>query len=368
MNEVDSLSTPTIEVVVAETPQQPAQCVLDNMRSAFMRHVSITEHQAVACTLWSAFTWFMDGADIAPILNITSPVPRCGKTTLFSVISGLVSSPVAASNATAATLYRLEPGKTLLIDEADTFMTKRELAGIVNSGHNRDAAYVMRVVQGRSQPFSTWHAKVICGIGELQPTTQDRSIIIHMVRQVGVVARPNPRARQDELTELLQQLEQWAFDQQASYRDCRPERLQLGNDRAEDNWFELQRVAALAGGVWPERCRQAAIALTPPPDGFGAEDTGIALLRSMQRLFNQRGGTHLPSSDILVFVNSDADAPWADATPQQRLNRQRIAITLRRFRLAPRPVRVGGATPRGYHADELRRVFGAYLEPASPEA
>jgi putative DNA primase/helicase len=76
---------------------------------------------------------------------------------------------------------------TLIIDEADTFLTpeKPELIGILNSSHVRATAYVVRVVgdDHEVKSFSTWCAKAIALIGELPGTLQDRSIIVRMHRK-----------------------------------------------------------------------------------------------------------------------------------------------------------------------------------------
>jgi putative DNA primase/helicase len=75
---------------------------------------------------------------------------------------------------------------SLLVDEADSFLgEKEELRGILNSGHTRDAAYVVRTVGDEHEPrrFSTWAAKAVAMIGHLPDTLADRSIIIPMRRR-----------------------------------------------------------------------------------------------------------------------------------------------------------------------------------------
>jgi putative DNA primase/helicase len=73
----------------------------------------------------------------------------------------------------------------MLIGEADTFMTeKEELRGVINSGHRRSSAFVIRTVpvgdEHEPKVFSTWGAKAIPSIGKLAGTIEDRSIIIPM--------------------------------------------------------------------------------------------------------------------------------------------------------------------------------------------
>ena len=157
------------------------------MAYTFTRHVVLPVGGADAAALWTLHAHAHDTAAISPILAITSPTPECGKTTLLTLLGALVPKPLAASNITAAPLFRaVEKWRpTLLIDEADTFLRDSdELRGIINSGHNRGAAFVIRSVGDDHEPrqFMTWAPKVIALIGKLPPTLASRAIHIEMRR------------------------------------------------------------------------------------------------------------------------------------------------------------------------------------------
>ena len=97
----------------------------------------MSEAQAVAVALWVFLTYVETHVDVLPILAITSPEKRCGKTTLLSIVRRLVRKALAASSVTAAALFRsIEKWTpTLIIDEADTFLKENaELRGILNAG------------------------------------------------------------------------------------------------------------------------------------------------------------------------------------------------------------------------------------------
>src|SRR5262249_56004212 len=109
----------------------------------------------------------------------------CGKTTVLIILCYLTPRSELASNVSPSALFRYieETRPTLLIDEADSFVKdNEELRGILNSGHTKAAAYVIRNVEvnGEHKPrrFSTWAAKAIATIRELADTLEDRSIII----------------------------------------------------------------------------------------------------------------------------------------------------------------------------------------------
>src|SRR6202040_793295 len=102
---------------------------------------------------------------------------RSGKTTLLEIISMLAPRSLSASNITAAALFRvIESFKpTLLIDEADTFLRDNdELRGVINAGHRRSSAFVIRTVGDEHEPkqFCTWGAKAIALIGKLPGTLE----------------------------------------------------------------------------------------------------------------------------------------------------------------------------------------------------
>ena len=83
-------------------------------------------------------------------MGVESPEKRCGKTTLLSVLSELVSRPVVAANISSPAFFRVieEARPTWLIDEADTWLQGNEmLRGILNSGYTRKTAFVVRVAQ-----------------------------------------------------------------------------------------------------------------------------------------------------------------------------------------------------------------------------
>jgi len=99
-----------------------------------------------------------------------------------------VPRALLSSNISPASLFRIveKYSPTLLVDEADSFLRdKEELRGILNSGHTRDAAYVVRTVGDENEPrrFSTWAAKAVALIGHLPDTLADRSLVVPMRRR-----------------------------------------------------------------------------------------------------------------------------------------------------------------------------------------
>ncbi len=226
--------------------------VLAELVRTLTQYVALHEGAATALALWITHAHAHDAFQISPILAVTSPEKRCGKTTLLELISSLVPRPLPSSSITAASLFRavdrFEP--TLLIDEADTFLKDREeLRGILNSGHRRTLAKIVRTVgdQHEARLFSTWAPKAIALIGKLPDTLADRSIEVRMQRRTEDEHVERLRLdRLDELEPLRRRIWTWAQKNQEQLQAADPSLPDGLHDRARDNWRPLVSVADLA--------------------------------------------------------------------------------------------------------------------------
>ena len=164
------------------------KALLEELQELVTRFLVTCNGAPLAIALFVLFTYVYQLFDVCAILAFISAVKRCGKTRAMGLLSCLVQRPLPASNVTPATLFRsvekYEP--TLLIDEADSFMKQNEeLRGILNSGHQRAMAYILRSVGDDHEPrqFITFAPKIIAQIKQLPATLEDRSIIIPMSRK-----------------------------------------------------------------------------------------------------------------------------------------------------------------------------------------
>lgn len=137
--------------------------VLNATYQLLSRYVIADKETLRAATLWAAMTWFVEHATVLPLAVITAPEKGCGKSTLLMALGKLACRSLYSSNISPSALFRtMEAWKpSLMIDEADTFAKdNEELRGILNAGHTRDTARIIRVVEigGELQPreFSVW--------------------------------------------------------------------------------------------------------------------------------------------------------------------------------------------------------------------
>ena len=160
--------------------------LLDELACTYRRFVSLPDGGAEALALWIIFTYALEAFDVAPILALCSPLKRCGKTTTEELTAALAKRPLAAANISVATLYRTveQFAPTLIVDEADTFLLYNlALRGVINSGHTRATAFVIRTAGHEPRLFSTWGARMIALIGRLPATLEDRAIVLPLRRR-----------------------------------------------------------------------------------------------------------------------------------------------------------------------------------------
>ena len=339
--------------------------LLDRLADSARRYMALPDYADVTLPLWAVFTHVIDAAHTAPILAVTAPEKRCGKTTVLQWLRPLVARSLAASNITAAALFRAVEkwSPTLLIDEADTFLAKSdELRGIINSGHTRGQAFVIRTVGDDHEPerFSTWAAKVIAMIGSLPETIADRSIHIEMRRKLPHERIESMRDASRHFDTLAQQIARWAQDSIGAITAARPILPPSLHDRAADNWHTLIAIADAAGGHWPNRARQAAVALSGQQDDQSAN---AELLADIREIFERRGIDRISTAELIEALVQDDEAPWATWNRGKPITGRQIAKRLREFRITPnQTIRIGTITAKGYRLDALTEAFERYLK------
>ncbi len=337
--------------------------LLDEIAATYRRYVVLPEHADTALALWTVHTYSYDYGRCTPILALTSPQKRCGKTTLMSVLLSMVNKPLGASNISPSCVFRSidrwQP--TLLIDEADSFIKdNEELRGIINSGHTRELAYVIRAVGDDHEPrrFWTWCPKAIALIGKLPPTLHDRAIEIQLVRKTA--AEVVHRLNGFDGVDIRRKCARWVSDHASELREADPPVPSELHDRAADNWRPLLAIADLAGGEWPQRARTAAKALSEGDDS--TESYAVMLLVDIRGLFEDRQVDRLFSEDIVEHLHTLEDRPWPQwGRSQKPITKNQVARLLKQFKIKPGTKRQGDETFKGYKREQFTDAFFRYL-------
>ena len=345
--------------------------LLDALTVSVRRFLSLPEHAAPAIALWTAYTYaVINYGHIAPTLAIVSPEKRCGKSTLLTWLYQVVDRPLLAANITAAAIFRTVEASypTLLIDEADSFLgeTGDELRGILNSGHSKKTAKVIRLCGENNEPrvFRTWGAKAVALIGKLEgrySTLADRSIEVQLRRKLPTERLTKLRhAEPNHFQNLASQCARFALDNGAAIGEAWPDIPESLHDRAADNWEPLFAIADIAGGRWPRLARTAAMALSGGTE-TGGEGLGVQLLTDLRRHFDEQPATAYTTAELLQYLNDIDDAPWCSFAKGKAMTARHLSRLLRPYGIIPQTIRFHAGLAKGYHTADFADAFARYL-------
>lgn len=342
--------------------------LLTELADSVSSHLVLPTGAADAVALWVVHSHAHDAAQVSPIAAITSPTYGCGKTTLLEWMGLVVPKPLPASNITTAALFRIVERwrPTMLVDEADTFLgASDDLRGIINSGHNRVSAFVIRTVGEDHEPraFSTWAPKAIAMIGKMHPTLISRSITIELRRKgAGETVEPLRQSHRAELDVVRRKAARWAADNHDYLRHAEPEMPAGLVNRGADNWLALLAIADAAGGDWPQRARKAAktLSLNRRDESYSA-----VLLDDLRAIFAEREANRLASTEIVAALTAMDDRPWPEWRDGRPLTARQLAKLLEPFGIRPGARRDGKDVFKGYLLESFADAFARYLVPPS---
>ena len=339
--------------------------LLDDIFNLIRIYVVCSSATMYAATLWIAMTWFISDLSIAPIAMITAPDKRCGKSTLLDIMGRLSRRTLKTSNISPAALFRIIEAEcpTLFIDEADTFLRDNEqLRGILNSGHTRQSAYVIRTVGDMHTPtqFSTFGAKAISGIGLQAETLMDRSIVLKLRRKLSNETVESLRNSKPKIFESLsRQLARFAADYAEEVAQARPDMPVELNDRAADNWEPLLAIADIAGSGWPIYARRAAVEISG--DAAATPSINEELLLAIKLILEKQDEPRIWLSNLQSLLVADLEAPWATWKNGRPMTVHQLSRKLKEFGVQPKSVRMGEKVGKGFEADDFKDAFTRYL-------
>ena len=380
----------------APTTVQPLTDVLHAVERYLCRFVGFgNEHQATAAVLWVVHCYVIASAFIAAYLRIKSAAEESGKTTFLEVLHALLRShAINAVSVSPSAVFRMRDKVgpvALLLDESDNTLAKRQdegardLVAIVNAGYRRSAT-VLRS-EGRSfepKAFKAFGPAAIAGIGQLEPTTESRCIPIVLSRKPrGSLERWISFLVEADASEIADQLEAWATPEVVDYLTKQsPEYPPQLRDRHVEVWWNLFAIADMAGGPWPQRARDAAVALHIGQDDESTYSLGVLLLAHIKAAFEEAQADRLSTAELLNLLVSNEEGPWAkfwaaevkrDGAPQGAASD--LARKLRGFEkpdgkpIKPHPIKLpDGSVPRGYYREDFESAWGIYLGLGSPPA
>ena len=383
---------PVPEVPRVPTSAEEGANILDEAFAYLKRFVSYpSEHTSVAHVLWCAHTHLVEAFESTGRLAFLSPEPESGKTRALEASEPLVARPISTVNASAAYLFRKagdDAGPpTVLFDEIDTIFGAKakeheDIRGFINAGHRRGATYGRCVVHGSAvmtEEVPVYSAVAMAGLGWLPDTLLSRSIIIRMRRRLKTekVEPFRQRIHVREGQAIGRHLAVWAKSMLKDAEAARPEMPAGVEDRQADAWEPLLVVADLAGGDWPRRAREAAMALVAV-----ARETPVSLnlrlLEDLRTVFLNRlaaveqAQPHgLSTKTIVDDLCALEDSPWQTINKGERLSPDQLSRRLRDYGVKRANLRL---TPgvreqtKGYPIAPLADAWRRYLSVISCDA
>ena len=347
----------------------PIEATADEIVNLLKRHCVMTDHEVDAIALWLISSHMINIFRIFPKLALISPEKRCGKTTAMEVIHSLSNQGVFVSNISPAAIFRMTEKfqPTLFIDEADTFLKNGDpqLVGLVNSGHTKIGATVVRCVGDNhdTKPFSTWMPMVLASIGELQPTIMDRSIVINLRRKKSHEHADQIPVNLGDLNKgFREEVQLWCKTNEPAIRASMTKPPDVGNDRAADNWCPLFTVAKNIGGTWQDRCEKAYRDLTTTEE----LELPTQLLADIRLVLKKYRETKISSEELINKLCDDDTRPWLSCSKGQRITPNYIAHLLKPYGIKPNAFRLGEKIKRGYEKSQFDDAFERYLLATRP--
>jgi hypothetical protein len=134
-------------------------------------------------------------------------------------------------------------------------------------------------------------------------------------------------------------------------------------------WEPLLAVADAAGGDWPRRAREAAVALV----ALSLKSTpslGIRLLSDLRDIFSAPGfmsEDRLATEVLLKCLVAVPESPWGDLRGKP-LDSRGLARMLRKYEIHSKNMRGkdGTSVMKGYDRADLADAWSRYLGPSTP--
>jgi putative DNA primase/helicase len=366
----NKIESETSESLIIDTepysePVLDITSVADQICQILDDHIACKDAVKFAATLWILMTWLIPASHILPIAWINAPEKRCGKSTLLTLMSRLSKRSLPTSNITGPALFRsIESYKpTLFIDEVDTFINESEgLQGILNAGHSRDNPYIIRCVGDDNEPvpFNVYGAKAISGIGKIPGTLIDRSISLTLERKMKYETKQRVRYLPKNITNTIQsKLARWSDDNLQTVRDAKPVLPVTINDRAQDNWEILLKIAMILGDDWLEKAYRACIEIS----GIENDELSMSeqLLADIQTIFRLKGTDRILTEDLINSLCRDSEMQWSTYHNGKKITSRQISNLLSGFKIKPKSLRTKPKCGRGYELNHFSDAFIRYL-------
>jgi hypothetical protein len=231
-------------------------------------------HVRVIYVLWIVATHVYDQFGVASRVLLTSEDPDSGKTTGLEVARPLMFRVNAEAFSTDAALRdHLSQGPcSIALDEADLYeaAARNALLRLWNLGHTKGAKHTM-MAGGQRKTVSLFAPMIAAGLGRILGQAQLSRTLVLGLSPYGAGEAPkfnwwapakdgqdSAEAREETFKTLRDYLWHCAARWKLNHQPSMPPGVMR---RSADNFRALLAVADVCGGDWPQRAREAIVAL-----------------------------------------------------------------------------------------------------------
>jgi hypothetical protein len=317
--------------------------------------------------LWAVHTHLVVETYTTPRLQIDSPVPESGKTTVIEHLARLCKRSVQmATISSSAMLTRMldKEIRTILIDEADRALDPKkegvnDTLAVINSGYKRGGTRPV-LVPGKGgawdvKEMPTFSPVALAGNNPTLPDdTRSRIIrVLLMPDRSGLIEESNWEKIEHEASAQHDEIATWADHVRDQVKQNSPDLPDGITGRFREKWAPLKRVADVAGGEWPKRTDVMALNdkrewEMDREDGLLREAPAVALLRHIQEVW-PANTPFLPSEELIRHLVYEYPEMWGPMSPiGKALTFKRLGSMLAKaYKIHSDQPERGG--PRGYH-------------------
>ena len=163
---------------------------------------------------------------------------------------------------------------------------------------------------------------------------------------------------------IQSQLARWSDDNLQVVKDAKPVLPVTINDRAQDNWQILFKIAMILSDDWLEKAHRACIEIS----GSDSDEpsSNEQLLSDIKTVFSLNQTNRLLSRDLLTELRRDPEMSWSTYNEGKTITLRQIAKKLSAFRISSRDLRafdINGNEVRGkgYDVLDFQDAFSRYL-------
>ncbi len=370
--EAKAVDTTDHAAVQRELTQVDGIQLLKDIEAQLRRFIWLpNERDYVIIALWIVYTHVYDLFDHAPRVALRSPVPGCGKSTLFRILKALVRLGKIWTTPTQATLFREMHAShpTILFDEMDKYLYgSNAILAVLNAGHAAGVSVPRTVGEGEEAHVVDFDVFGPVAFAlkqkQLPADLAERSFQIKMQRSLMQLEKLTP-VKVQEIEKIAPRISDWAKQnrvviERGAETSTLPEEI---INRAGDNWVPLFAVAEAAGGDWPQRVASAALEYEKQNAPL---DRGISLLSNLKTIVENASKAFFSSDELLSTLNEREDWPWGEYAHGNGLNAHALARMLKGFGISPEQQRLTGTDTRamgkvrGYHKRDFERAWRAF--------